>query len=235
MASGGNAFPTREQLAKTDVLILHAQEAGNIPAVEDRANLMEFLRRGGGEVHVRGERRGQRAGQGAGGLNDAGRPQRGVRRLAGARINDMACAAVAAPAGAQTWEPTRNIELIVPAGTGGGADYHDQGDGHWIDDHIATPMSRYPDYRQSRQSFGINVLGTQTFNVGVTTVTYTVKDAAGNSATCSFTVTITDNEGNSIPAGVVGSDYESGFGLVRTTFPPRIKPMAKMTTTQISR
>jgi L-rhamnonate dehydratase len=43
---------------------------------------------------------------------------------------------------------------------GGGADYHDQSDGHWIDDHIATPMSRYPEYRQSRQSFGINVLGT---------------------------------------------------------------------------
>src|SRR5215216_7164293 len=42
---------------------------------------------------------------------------------------------------------------------GGGADYHDQGGGHWIDDHIATPMSRYPEYRQSRQSFGINVLG----------------------------------------------------------------------------
>jgi L-rhamnonate dehydratase len=43
---------------------------------------------------------------------------------------------------------------------GGGADYHDQAAGHWIDDHIATPMSRYPEYRQSRQSFGINVLGT---------------------------------------------------------------------------
>ncbi|HEV7166392.1 MAG TPA: L-rhamnonate dehydratase [Micrococcaceae bacterium] len=43
---------------------------------------------------------------------------------------------------------------------GGGADYHDQSAGHWIDDHIATPMSVYPGYRQSRQSFGINVLGT---------------------------------------------------------------------------
>lgn len=42
----------------------------------------------------------------------------------------------------------------------GGADYHDQGKEHWIDDHIATPMARYPEYRQSRQSFGINVLGT---------------------------------------------------------------------------
>lgn len=43
---------------------------------------------------------------------------------------------------------------------GGGADYHDQGGDHWIDDHIATPMSKYPEYRKSRQSFGINVLGT---------------------------------------------------------------------------
>jgi sugar phosphate permease len=37
---------------------------------------------------------------------------------------------------------------------GGGADYHDQDAGHWIDDHIATPMSKYPEYRQSRRSFG---------------------------------------------------------------------------------
>ena len=43
---------------------------------------------------------------------------------------------------------------------GGGADYHDQEGDHWIDDHIATPMSKYPEFRESRQSFGINVLGT---------------------------------------------------------------------------
>ena len=43
---------------------------------------------------------------------------------------------------------------------GGGGDYHDQRPGHWIDDHIATPMAKYPEYRQSRQSFGLNVLGT---------------------------------------------------------------------------
>ena len=43
---------------------------------------------------------------------------------------------------------------------GGGADYHDQSPGHWIDDHIATPMSKYLAYRTSRQSFGLNVLGT---------------------------------------------------------------------------
>lgn len=43
---------------------------------------------------------------------------------------------------------------------GKGADYHDQSGYHWIDDHIATPMAVYPEYRQSRQSFGLNVLGT---------------------------------------------------------------------------
>ncbi|MDH2435062.1 L-rhamnonate dehydratase [Pokkaliibacter sp. MBI-7] len=43
---------------------------------------------------------------------------------------------------------------------GGGADYHDQGNDHWIDDHISTPMSKYPQFKQSRKSFGINVLGT---------------------------------------------------------------------------
>lgn len=43
---------------------------------------------------------------------------------------------------------------------GGGADYHDQSASHWIDDHIATPMSGYPGYSDSRHSFGLNVLGT---------------------------------------------------------------------------
>jgi hypothetical protein len=41
---------------------------------------------------------------------------------------------------------------------------------------------------------GINQIGTFTFNTGITTVTYIVRDAAGNEATCSFTVTVTDNE-----------------------------------------
>ncbi|AQW56379.1 L-rhamnonate dehydratase [Streptomyces violaceusniger] len=41
----------------------------------------------------------------------------------------------------------------------GGGDYHDQPPGHWIDDRIATPMSVYPEYRASRQSFGLHVLG----------------------------------------------------------------------------
>ncbi len=39
------------------------------------------------------------------------------------------------------------------------------------------------------------------------------------------TVTITDREGRELPATIVGYDYESGFGLVRTTVPPKAKPM----------
>jgi len=55
-------------------------------------------------------------------------------------------------------ETIRHVRAFVFRG--GGGDYHDQPTGHWIDDHIATPMAKYPDYRQSRQSFGLNVLGT---------------------------------------------------------------------------
>ena len=42
---------------------------------------------------------------------------------------------------------------------GGGADYHDQEADHWIDGQISTPMSKYPEYRAQRRSFGLNVLG----------------------------------------------------------------------------
>jgi hypothetical protein len=38
---------------------------------------------------------------------------------------------------------------------------------------------------------GINVLTVYTFNVGVTTITYTVTDSSGNVTTCSFDITIT--------------------------------------------
>ncbi|MEZ0387157.1 MAG: ThuA domain-containing protein, partial [Verrucomicrobium sp.] len=49
-ADGALEFPTKEQLEKTDVLILHSQEAGNIKIGEERKNLLEFLKRGGGLV-----------------------------------------------------------------------------------------------------------------------------------------------------------------------------------------
>lgn len=40
---------------------------------------------------------------------------------------------------------------------------------------------------------GIRTVGTFTFNMGVTTITYTAKDAAGNTTTKSFIVTVTEN------------------------------------------
>ena len=51
LASGGDAFPTAAQLAATDVLVLHADNAGDI-ATPDRANLTTFLSRGGGLVVI---------------------------------------------------------------------------------------------------------------------------------------------------------------------------------------
>jgi hypothetical protein len=43
----------------------------------------------------------------------------------------------------------------------------------------------------SSPATGINYVGTRAFNFGVTTVTYTATDAAGNTATCTYTVTVT--------------------------------------------
>lgn len=43
---------------------------------------------------------------------------------------------------------------------GDGGDYHRQKEGHWlINSLISTPMSAYPEYRASRTSWGIGVLG----------------------------------------------------------------------------
>ena len=49
---GSLEFPTKAQFDRTDVLVLHAQEAGNIKIGEERKNLMEFLARGGGIVVI---------------------------------------------------------------------------------------------------------------------------------------------------------------------------------------
>ncbi|HEY0968253.1 MAG TPA: PVC-type heme-binding CxxCH protein [Opitutaceae bacterium] len=50
-ATGGDAFPTAAQLAATDVLVLHAPNAGDI-APADRETLNAFLARGGGLVVI---------------------------------------------------------------------------------------------------------------------------------------------------------------------------------------
>lgn len=41
---------------------------------------------------------------------------------------------------------------------------------------------------------GINLIGTRNFNKGITNITYTIRDASGNQSTCSFSVTVTDNQ-----------------------------------------
>src|SRR5919106_975971 len=51
-ATGAEAFPTKAQLDETDVVVLHAQEAGNITDATERKHLHEFLARGGGIVVI---------------------------------------------------------------------------------------------------------------------------------------------------------------------------------------
>jgi serine protease Do len=51
----------------------------------------------------------------------------------------------------------------------------------------------------------------------VVTIGYLIMEAS--------TVTVTDSEGNGMPASIIGYDYESGFGLVRTRSPLAVKPM----------
>ncbi|MBL0314378.1 MAG: HYR domain-containing protein [Flavobacteriales bacterium] len=41
---------------------------------------------------------------------------------------------------------------------------------------------------------GMNYVGTQSFNIGITTIDYVLTDASGNSSNCSFTITVTDNQ-----------------------------------------
>src|SRR5258705_13246843 len=49
--SGSMDFPDARQLATTDVLLMYAQDDGNIPA-DKRDGLDQFLKRGGGIVFI---------------------------------------------------------------------------------------------------------------------------------------------------------------------------------------
>lgn len=52
------------------------------------------------------------------------------------------------------------VKTFLIQGVGSGGDYHNVKGGHWlIDTKISTPMSGYEQYRTSRTSWGINVLG----------------------------------------------------------------------------
>jgi L-rhamnonate dehydratase len=59
--------------------------------------------------------------------------------------------------------PARIVEVraYVDGAQNGAADYHRQSQDHWINNGaIATPMSRYGEYKSSRSSWGLDVLGT---------------------------------------------------------------------------
>ncbi|KAK2803599.1 hypothetical protein FQN51_003361 [Onygenales sp. PD_10] len=54
----------------------------------------------------------------------------------------------------------KGINTFVIEGVGSGGDYHNVKGGHWlVDTSISTPMARWEEYRASRTSWGINVLG----------------------------------------------------------------------------
>ncbi|QPG74642.1 hypothetical protein FOA43_001974 [Brettanomyces nanus] len=52
------------------------------------------------------------------------------------------------------------IKTYLLQGKGIGGDYHNVAKGHWlVDNYISNPMSKFEEYRASRTSWGINVLG----------------------------------------------------------------------------
>ncbi|MDQ3687965.1 MAG: L-rhamnonate dehydratase [Acidobacteriota bacterium] len=66
-----------------------------------------------------------------------------------------------------------------------GADYHNQDRGHWIiDTPIANPMSVYEEYKASRVSWGINVLGTVVVEVELEDGTTGVGASVGGEPAC---------------------------------------------------
>ncbi|KAL4893336.1 enolase C-terminal domain-like protein [Aspergillus ambiguus] len=54
----------------------------------------------------------------------------------------------------------KEVRSFIIDGVGSGGDYHNVKGGHWlIDSDISTPMTKWAQYRGSRTSWGINVLG----------------------------------------------------------------------------
>ncbi|KAF2868704.1 nucleotide-diphospho-sugar transferase [Massariosphaeria phaeospora] len=64
------------------------------------------------------------------------------------------------PSAARSFPTIKHVRTFITQGPGSGGDYHNVHGGHWlIDSKISTPMSQYDEYRKSRTSWGINVLG----------------------------------------------------------------------------
>ncbi|KAJ7467595.1 enolase C-terminal domain-like protein [Mycena latifolia] len=60
----------------------------------------------------------------------------------------------------KTFPTISAVRTYITQGVGAGGDYHNVQRGHWlIDNPISVPMSKYAEYRASRTSWGLNVLG----------------------------------------------------------------------------
>ncbi|WVR05477.1 hypothetical protein IAU60_002493 [Kwoniella sp. DSM 27419] len=58
------------------------------------------------------------------------------------------------------WPTIAKLETFIPSAHGSGGDYHRQGGEHWIvQGDISCPMHKYEEYKVSRTSWGIGVLG----------------------------------------------------------------------------
>ena len=78
-----------------------------------------------------------------------------------------------------------DVRAFVLEQIGAGGDYHDREQGHWlVDSLIATPMSAYPEYKQSRTSFGINVMNSIVVEVEASDGTVGISAGQGGAPAC---------------------------------------------------
>ena len=78
-----------------------------------------------------------------------------------------------------------DIRAYVLDQAGSGGDYHDREKGHWlVDSLIATPMSGYADYKQSRTSFGINVMKSIVVEIEASDGTIGISAGQGGAPAC---------------------------------------------------
>jgi hypothetical protein len=62
---------------------------------------------------------------------------------------------------------------------------------------------------------GVNYVSTQTFNIGITTIIWTITDGSGNIKTCTQTVTVTDNQAPTIACPGNVTDFITNGGCTK--------------------
>jgi len=78
-----------------------------------------------------------------------------------------------------------DVRAYVLADKGSGGEYHDREEGHWlVDSLISNPMSKYPEYKASRTSWGIGVLGSVVVEIELDNGIIGVATGLGGEAAC---------------------------------------------------